>query len=619
MALRYASARVFVLTLALVALAPTLLSAQTVSDPALLIEDVATGFDFAVQMEFIGPDDILVLKQRTGEVVRVQAGVVTGTVLDVHVNFFGGHFGLMGSALHPQFGTNGWVYLYYSESSTGADSPVVTAVLGHRVYRYTWDGSSLGTPVLIADFPADPGAFHNGGIMTFGPDDKLYIGRGDQQHLGVMQNVSTGSLTPDLTSVILRINDDGSTAPGNPFAGQAGIEDVFAYGIRNLYGLSFDPVSGDLWDSENGTEQYDEINRIEPGFNSGWLDLQGPDERDVQGVGHLYAFPGSAYSDPEFSWLNTVAVTALEFFASTNWGSQYENDLFVSEMNFGNMYRFDLDGARETLVMPTPELQDLVADTVEERDSVAFGAGFVGTPDLDTGPDGNLYVLSYVPGRIQRIRRVNLDLVSTSADLIASCGAGEVCVTSSYAAYGAGAGVLVPSVDVEYFVDDPQVPANLVASFTDVDLVDGQIVPHVFCFPWTQSGPFDLIMVIDGAQVVVEDRETNNTVSVNLNCDVTAAPTLPANYVLAPAWPNPFNPRTTLQYRVPAAADIRLVAYDARGRQVSVVFEGYVGAGPHSVQWDATDSSGASLAAGVYRVQLESEFGVRTQPVTIVK
>ena len=106
--------------------------------------------------------------------------------------------------------------------------------------------------------------------MTFGPDGKLYIVIGELNRNGQLQNISGGT-APDNTGVIFRINDDGSTPSDNPFFSQGGnLAKYYAYGIRNSFGLVFDPLTGELWDTENGPANYDEINLVQPGFNSGW-------------------------------------------------------------------------------------------------------------------------------------------------------------------------------------------------------------------------------------------------------------------------------------------------------------------------------------------------------------
>jgi aldose sugar dehydrogenase len=181
--------------------------------------------------------------------------------------------------------------LLYSEQQVqrhvGSPGP-----LANRVYRYSWNGSALVNPSLILDLPVALGPSHDGGIMTFGPDGKLYVVIGDLNRDGQLQNFSTGP-GPDNTGVIFRVNDDGCVPSDNPFLSHGGnLAKYYVYGIRNSFGLAFDPITGELWDTENGPNSYDEINLVLPGFNSGWEQIMGPDSRDPQGLGNLVSFPG---------------------------------------------------------------------------------------------------------------------------------------------------------------------------------------------------------------------------------------------------------------------------------------------------------------------------------------
>ena len=372
-------------------------AAPSLTDSNLEVREVVSGLSSPTTMAFIGPDDILVLQKDDGKVRRVIGGVLqSGQVLDLAVDA-SGERGLLGIALHPNFPATPFVYLYYTESSTGSDSS--GAAVANRVYRYTWNGSQLSNPTLIVDLPVSSGPNHNGGIVTFGPDGKLYIVIGDLNRNGQLQNFASGP-APDDTGVIFRLDADGSVPTDNPFAAQGGnLAKYYAYGIRNSFGMAFDPLTEKLWMTENGPDAYDEINLVEPGFNSGWEQIMGPDSRDPQGTGDLFTVSGSHYSDPEFSWQNPVGPTGIVFLNSTALGLQYQNDLFVGDINNGTLYHFSLNGARNGLDLESP-LADLVADNESELDDVVFGTGFSGITDVKVGPDGLLYVVSFGEGKI---------------------------------------------------------------------------------------------------------------------------------------------------------------------------------------------------------------------------
>ena len=393
----------------LIAIAVSAAGAQTLNDPSLRVDPVASGLSAPTGMAFIGANDILVIQKNDGRVRRVVGGVLQGgQVLDLAVDSFSER-GLLGIALHPSFPGTPLVYLYTTESATAADTSGSPTPLGNRVYSYTWNGSALVSPVLVANLPVTPGPNHDGGVILFGPDGKLYIVIGDLNRNGQLQNVATGP-APDDTGVILRLNADGTVPTDNPFSALGGnLAKYYAYGVRNSFGMAFDPVTGKLWMTENGPSQYDEINLIEPGFNSGWNQLMGPDARDPQGVADLVQFAGSHYADPRFSWLDPVAPTAIAFQSSGALGTAYTNHAFVGDFNNGTLYHFVPNGSRNGFAFTGGGLADLVADSPAEIDETIFGTGFgarfAGITDLEVGPDGRLYVLTY-GGSIFAISRV---------------------------------------------------------------------------------------------------------------------------------------------------------------------------------------------------------------------
>jgi glucose/arabinose dehydrogenase len=270
------------------------LAQPTLFDPNLTISIAGTGLSQPTSMVFIGPDDFLVLQKNDGKVMRVTGGVLNPTpVLDVDVDprSFGG---LLSIVVHPNFQNNQYVYIFYTEGDTDMD--ILGTAVANRVYRYTWDSGSgtLTRPVLIANLPAlTTGSGNYSGIMVFGPDNKLYITVGDLGRTGQLQNNPAGAGADD-TSVILRLNDDGTTPQDNRFRFQGGpAADYFAYGVRNSFGMAFDPLTGKLWNTENGPMNWDEINLVERGFNSGWSKIQGPMSQDPEGetTADLFALP----------------------------------------------------------------------------------------------------------------------------------------------------------------------------------------------------------------------------------------------------------------------------------------------------------------------------------------
>ena len=369
----------------------------TIKDPNLKVETVATGLALPTTMAFIGPNDILVLEKGKGTVQRIVNGqMLAEPLLQVNVSseVERGMLGIATSKDNQTGKTN--VFLYYTEAQDG--EPVAS-----RLYRYELANDKLVNPVLLLDLPAVPGPRHNSGNILIGPDNNLYVSVGDLDgHITLAQNVK-GSSGVDGSSSILKITQDGQPV-GQGILGDSGIsKKYYAYGLRNSFGMDFDPVSGKLWDTENGASYGDEINIIEPGFNSGWLQIQGMAPVDFE-FEDLINFQGKGnYSDPEFVWTDTVGPTAIKFLGSDTLGNQYRNDIFVSDITQGNIYHFDLTGNRTNLIL-NGLLADKVSNNSTENQGIIFGEGFGGISDLEVGPyDGYLYVVSLGHGSIYRI------------------------------------------------------------------------------------------------------------------------------------------------------------------------------------------------------------------------
>ena len=503
------SARAFLL-LALVAAATAgaQTATPTVTDPALAVRTVVSGLTQPIAMAFLGHNDFLVTEKSTGRVKRVVNGSVKSIALDLPVNF-ASERGLLGIALHPDFRRNRWVYVFWTQSSTGADSnvfaevgnprsPKTTSPMGNRVDRFIWDWRSQKLRfdrniVVLRAYQADAGqperGNHNGGIIRFalsgrgdfGPNadsrdrrdehEQLFVIIGDNGRRGVLQNLMDGPIGPGidddqfggpepdnahLTGVVLRLNDDGSTPDDNPFhefgasvGGQVGanLQKIFAYGIRNSFGLAVDPWTGELWESENCDDAFEEINRIEAGHNGGWIQVMGPLARvtefkaietapdflglqqlrwppdniadsPVEARSSMVNLPGSHYGEPQFSWKYALPTAAIGFLENRSLGREYLGDLFVGAAtpatSGGHIFRFDLTKNRQRLAWSDPLLADQVADnpakhSLVESESLLFGTGFGVSTDIQTGPGGGLFVVSTSTGTIYEVHRTMPD------------------------------------------------------------------------------------------------------------------------------------------------------------------------------------------------------------------
>ena len=382
------------------------------ADSHLKVEEVAGGLDTPTTMAFLGPNDILVLEKDKGTVQRVVNGKILGEPL-LDVNVANSVERCMCGIAISKHDSKTYVFLYYTEiNGKDGEDRQGKEPSANRLYRYELVGNKLVDPLLLLDLPANPGPRHNGGAIIIGPDENLYVPIGDvdgsfkeQDTETVTQNYNDG-VGPDGRSGILRITQDGQPAGPGILGDSLPLSLYYAYGIRNSFGLGFDPVTGNLWETENGPGEGDEINLVEPGFNSGWQQVHGL-AKSTKGFDpkDLVEFNGKGhYRDPELVWQNTVGPTALLFMTSDKLGSQYVNDMFVGDVHNGRIYHFDLTEDRTHLVLP-PELAGKVVKNpnADGLDQIIFGEEFGGISDLKIGPDGYLYVVSVGLGKIFKI------------------------------------------------------------------------------------------------------------------------------------------------------------------------------------------------------------------------
>jgi glucose/arabinose dehydrogenase len=418
-------------------------TSPTMLDPNLDVRAVVTGLSQPSTMAFIGNNDLLVLEKGTGRVQRVVNGAIDSTVLDLAVNS-GSERGLLGVALHPDFPSDPGVYLITLRALQPAFAAEPTPAVGR--------------------------GNHDGGVLAFGPDGKLYIFIGDVGRRGQLQNLvngpfgpgqpddSFGGPAPDdahLTGVILRLNADGTTPTDNPFfaagnsiGGEVGenVQKVFSYGHRNSFGLAIDTDprgAGNVWLQENGDDSFSELNRVTPGMNGGWVQIMGPVARIAQfkqtettapfiglqqarwspsniadtpeeALSRLFVLPGATYSDPQFSWRFEVAPGGMNFLRGNALGPQFEGDLFMGagtpNLAGGYLFHFNLTGNRRSIGVDDPRLEDRVADNlakheVTESESLLIGRDFGVTTDIETSPDGTLFIVSLTRGTIYEVFR----------------------------------------------------------------------------------------------------------------------------------------------------------------------------------------------------------------------
>jgi glucose/arabinose dehydrogenase len=300
------------------------------------------------------------------------------------------------------------VFLFYTETD-GVDKG---EILGNRLYKYDFIDGKLVNSILLLDLPFLLGPSHNGGVLDIGPDNNLYLvvgdlnREGDPAYMTLAQNIENSKM-PDGRGGILRITPDGETVNDGFTLGNEGLLDkYYGYGIRNSFGIGFDPVTGILWETENGSNYGDEINVILPGFNGGWRQVLGLSS-EYENITNkefdkskLINFNGNdKYYDPVFMWLDTVAPTAIAFIDSKIFGEEYENDLLVGSVKQGRIFHFDLNETRTGLDLSSSlgeeQLIDKIANVDEELESVTLGRNFGVITDIEINPfDGTIYIVN---------------------------------------------------------------------------------------------------------------------------------------------------------------------------------------------------------------------------------
>ena len=397
----------------------------TFNDPNIDAEVVFEGLDNPTSMAFLGPDDILVLQKNEGTVNRIIDGKMLEEPL-LHANVGQQvEWGMLGIAVSKNIPGHTYVFLYYTEANSNGDNKYEERdkngserqddILGNRLYRYELVNNKLINPKLLLDLPAtspfndsEHENNHDGGKVLINPSDgNVYLAVGDiGGREGQAQNVIDGNPL-DGSSGILRVGQNGEAVSDNPFVIGDNVENqddvygsggeaennnenenenkahdlgdrYYAYGIRNSFGVDFDPLTGKLWDTENGPTENDEINIVDKGFDSGWLKVQGLAVDNFDSERELVTFGGKGkYNNPEFVWKQPIGPTALKFLPSDKLGKLYGNSIFTADVDNGYLYNFQLNQDRTGLLLNGP-LQDNVADSPDELDEggVIFGKGF---------------------------------------------------------------------------------------------------------------------------------------------------------------------------------------------------------------------------------------------------
>ena len=351
------------------------------TDNNFTIEGVIVGIQASTALTFI-ENDILFLEKETGKIRHIENNVlVDEPVWDFNVKKEGCEC-FTESGLLGIISVDSNIYVYVTEELDSENS-----IVENRIYQFTWENNKLQNQLLLNILPGD-GNMHHGGAMVADYNKNIYAVIGDQTLETELQNFNNGLISD--AGIILRVGIDNKVK--SPSLSDSPNDHYYGVGIRNSFGLAIDPFTNNLWITENGTYEYDEINLTFPKYNSGWKKIQGPatDEQLQNFVGYL----DYEYSDPEFSWEETPAPTGISF-VDDKW-KKFSNSVFVGDCS-GNLYKFQLNASRDKLVFDNPELQDLVLNADDSDSEIIFGTNFGCITDIEYNPDdGHLYIISYL-------------------------------------------------------------------------------------------------------------------------------------------------------------------------------------------------------------------------------
>ena len=425
-----------------------------------IVEEYVSGLMVPVNMEFLG-DDILILEKNSGKVRHVNNGkLLDEPVLDLEVSNYGEQ-GLLGIT-----SVDNSVYLFVSEAYhdggralenriykytwNGNDlvNPILlkkipsfereylggelVSDLEGKVYAVTGENYKIG---LLQNHPENESYRHFSSTASSEENARRTISDSFQNLLSCskisFQQYTTNpfgwqSEQPDFSNNPTELNFFNILGNLDSCIRQFSYEnfsngnwkdtsviiqvepkndEYIAIGIRNSFGLAVDPKTGYLWDTENGPNVFDEINLVENKFNSGWAKIQGPSNgRTLEKLSGIEEY---SYSEPEFSWEVPVGVSAIEFPTSQIF-KKYENFVFVADANNGNIYKFKLDETRTKFLFDSTHLQDNVLNLVnnsqiEPMNEILFASNFGLISDIKFGPDGALYVISLMEGKVYKI------------------------------------------------------------------------------------------------------------------------------------------------------------------------------------------------------------------------
>lgn len=351
-------------------------SVKKISEADLKVDTVAKGLTMPWSTAFLPNGDLLVT-ERVGKLRLVKNGVLDPKeITGLPEIMYKGQGGLLDVALHPDYASNGWIYISYSSPKAageeGDDGGANTALLRAKLK----DHALTDVQYLFKAIPNVKANVHFGGRIVFDKKGYVFLSLGERGQKENSQNLSRDQ------GKVVRLHEDGKIPTDNPFVKTAGARpEIWTYGHRNPQGMTIHPTTGVIWEHEHGPQGGDELNIVERGKNYGWPVITFGIDYDNSIISKDTAKAGM--EQPVTYWKPSIAPCGMTFITSDKF-KEWKGDLIVGSLKFAYLQHLVVKGNK-----------------VVSREIMFEKLGRV--RDVRQGPDGNIYVVLESSGKIVRI------------------------------------------------------------------------------------------------------------------------------------------------------------------------------------------------------------------------